>query len=309
MLPKEILIKRLALIKQLYKIGFEQSYQNESISAFSLLAFHDSIEMFLRLLAEHKSIEVENISFLKYWEKIPDLTLKESMRNLNTKRVNLKHKGLLPAKSEIEISRVNSTDFFEQNTLPQFGIEFKDISLIQLISFDTVKNFLFKSENSLLNGKPEECIENVAYAFDELLYVYSKNKSFWDASPFSFGKNMGFYHSTSMGFSASDTPRELKKIGKFIDDTRETIEQLQKFVKIISFGIDYREYLKFKTLTPIVTRLVGGKQVAEIYGQKKWTSENCQYCIDFVIKSALKLQEFDFDINHLEDTHFEIHVE
>ena len=42
-----------------------------------------------------------------------------------------------------------------------------------------------------------------------------------------------------------------------------------------------------------------GKHVAELWGQKKWTKENCQYCIDFVLDSSLKLQEFDFDINEL----------
>jgi hypothetical protein len=69
----------------------------------------------------------------------------------------------------------------------------------------------------------------------------------------------------------------------------------------MSFGIDFKKFVKFKLLTPIVTRTMGGKLVTEIWGNKKWTKGNCQYCIDFVLESSLKLQEFDFNINELVD--------
>ena len=141
MINIEILYKRLAHIKQLFNIGIEQSNKPESIAVFSMLAFHDSIEMFLKLLAEHKGLNSANYSFMDYWTNIPNLTLKESMRNLNARRVNLKHRGLLPAKSEIEISRVNTIDFFQQNTFTQFNVEFDDISLIELVSYGKVREY------------------------------------------------------------------------------------------------------------------------------------------------------------------------
>ena len=58
MLNREIIIKRLALIKHLYRIGAEQSRQLETIASFSILSLHDSIEMFLKLLAEHKKHQI-----------------------------------------------------------------------------------------------------------------------------------------------------------------------------------------------------------------------------------------------------------
>ena len=60
-------------------------------------------------------------------------------------------------------------------------------------------------------------------------------------------------------------------------------------------GKHNKEYLKFKILTPGVTRM-GNGFVAEILGKRNWNKENCQYCIDFVIDCSLKLQEFDFHI-------------
>lgn len=298
MLPKEILIKRLSHIKQLFKLGIDQSNQHENIAVFSILSFHDSIEMFLKLLAEHKGIDASKFSFIKYWEVIPELTLKESLRNLNARRVNIKHKGLLPAKSEIEISKVNCIDFFDQNTKKQFDIDFEELTLIELITFPKVKDYLLSAQDSLNSGNVEHSVENSAYAFEELLHTYQHNKYYWGKSPFFFGNNMTFMTSFSLGVS---NDKELKKISKFVDNVTESIKSLQKAVKITSFGIDYREYAKFNALTPSVTRMMGGNVVAQIMGKRKWTKENCQYCIDFVIKSSLKLQEFDYDIGNLED--------
>lgn len=294
MLDNEILTRRLVRIKHLYKIGVGQSYQNENVAIFSLLAFHDSIEMFLKLLSEHKGIDSSKFNFIEYWEKISSLTLKESMRNLNARRVNLKHKGLLPAKSEIEISRVNTTDFFEQNTLTHFGIDFKNIAMIDLVSYETVKDFLKKSQTALDGGNFEDCVENVAYAFDELLHVYDSSKSSWGNSPFYFGRDMTF-------MSAFSIRPDDKKIERFIDNVKESVDGIRGVIKILSYGLNYREYLKFKILTPNVIRFSGGGRRAEIFRRKKWNTENCQYCIDFVINSSLTLQEFDFDIRTLEE--------
>jgi len=298
MINIEILYKRLAQIKQLFNIGIEQSHKSESIAVFSLLAFHDSIEMFLKLLAEHKGLNSANYSFMEYWAKIPTLTLSESMRNLNARRVNLKHKGLLPAKSEIEISRVNSIDFFQQNTIVQFNIEFNDISLIKLVSYEKVREYLEISQKSLGKQNSKICIKNVAYAFDELLYIYEENKGHWH-SPFSFGKDMSFRNSNFMGLSNTKF-KELNELGKFVNEVNDSLKNIKKAIKIISLGLDYKEFIMFDFLTPEVTRWDKGQLDSYIGVERNWNEENCQFCIDFVVKSALKLQDFDFDIRSLE---------
>ena len=45
-LDKSFIVKRLALIKYLYRIGIEQSRQAGMFAGFSILTFHDSAEMF-----------------------------------------------------------------------------------------------------------------------------------------------------------------------------------------------------------------------------------------------------------------------
>ena len=176
MVPKEQLLKRLSIIKLLYKIGIEQSKQSEATSFFSILCFHDSIEMFLRLAAEHKGVNAEGLSFIQYWDKIPKLTLKESLRNLNQRRVNIKHKGLIPAKVEIESSGVNTSDFFEQNTPLIFGYKFEEVALIELIKFEKTKESLKEAQVAVDDNKMKDSIQPVTRAFYELLNDYKESK-------------------------------------------------------------------------------------------------------------------------------------
>ena len=93
MLDKEIVIRRLAVIKYLYNIGIQQSMQVETTAGFSILSFHDCAEMFLLLIAENKGIKTKDLSFMEYWDKCPELTLKESMNALKERRISIKHKG------------------------------------------------------------------------------------------------------------------------------------------------------------------------------------------------------------------------
>lgn len=297
MLNTTVIIKRLALIKYLYKVGLEQSRQFETVAAFSILTFHDSIEMFLKLVSEHLNIRSESASFLDYWTLIPNLSLKESMRHLNARRVNIKHKGLLPSKSDIEISRVNTIDFFDQNVKIQFGIDFNAISLIDLVNYENVRNVLMESQKFIDQDEYKPCIEKVAIAFNELLFTYEQTKIyFFRNSPFSFSQDLSFYNSFFMHI-------EDKKLGDFVDKVKDSLEGIQKAIKIICLGIDYKKYAKFNLLTPEIHRWHEGGIDVDFDNRrvKKWTKDNCQFCIDFVLDSALKLQEFDFNIEEIEE--------
>lgn len=296
MLSNESIMMRLTIVKYLYNVGYSQSLQPESTAFVCLLSFHDAVEIFLKLVAEKENIKSDKFNFLEYWEKIPSLTLKESLGNLNARRVNLKHKGILPAKQDLEISRVNVTDFFEQNTRTQFGLEFKSISLITLVKYLPVKKFLEESQHFLDKQKNPEAIEKVAFAFEELLCEYEGNKvGPFHKSPFYFGEKISFWSSTLNSLNQFD-----RDFATAIDKIRKSVEALQESAKITALGIDYKKYSMFKLLTPKV-RKMDDEYCAEIWGDRKWTTNNVQFCIDFVIDCSLKLQEFDFDIQHLID--------
>lgn len=194
----EIKIKRLAIIKQLFIQGLEQSTRTEGISSFSILSFHDSVEMFLKLYSEYKNQE-ESYSFPKYWTKFPELPHKEQMNSLSLRRKNLKHKGVFPSKLDIEHSRFSTREFLQEATSLIDGIKFDQISLTDLVYSDRVRNLLKEAESEIVNKNYEKILECVASAFTILISVYEDKATGDYRSPFFFGDSLSFHSSFFYG--------------------------------------------------------------------------------------------------------------
>lgn len=271
------IIRRLSIIKYLYQLGVEQSYKTKPLDSISILMFHDSIELFLELSAEFLSASIrKNTRFLEYFDKInqqlngEQLTQKQSMNRLNRARVSLKHHGMLPHPSDIEGYRIVSKTFFEENISIVFGINFNDISLIDLVKNDKVKQFLYSSQNYYREGEFKNAIENIAIAFKIMIDDYEMDKK-------RFGVNSFFF----------------KRLWK-----KNHLEKIQRILKVLVLDIDSRKYIKFNLLTPYV---LANKKVSW-YGERNRRpikKEYVDFCFNFVIETALTLQELDTDIQNL----------
>jgi hypothetical protein len=301
MLDHEIIIRRLATIKYLYRIGVQQSMQVDTVGGFSILSFHDCAEMFLLLIAENKEKSTKGVSFMEYWNDFPELTLKESMKSLKDRRVSIKHKGQFPSKTDIEISRITITNFLEENTPIQFGVEFKDVAISNLISYKTVKSYIDKAESFYNQNNFYESMINSKIAFMELLFTYEDSKR----TPHSFnsllniGERIGEDYTQLIGSDSKSGQKWFKQVTNAINSIRETL-------KITALGIDYKKYTFFEVVTPIVERWFVDSKIdyhalPQDYYEKyhELRNSDCRFCIDFVIDSALKLQEFDYNLNNV----------
>jgi len=295
-------IERLAFIKNLYNVGVEQSRKAEPFCWASVLTFHDALELFLALASEFLDLgkRLKDISFMEYWPLISkklvekgkgELTHKISMEKLNKARVDFKHYGNPPSKSTIEDFRESVRSFFQENTPLVFDVKFSDISLIELVECKATKESLEKAQEYLREEKTEDSLDMVALAFTQLIDDYEDRKrGRFGRSPFFFGKSMSFMSSFFMGING--------ELGRYIDNVKESIESLQESVKILSLGLDYRRYARFRLLTPFVLKLGEKYQIQRIKRGSAGSpnAEDIQFCIDFVIESAMALQEFDFSL-------------
>lgn len=290
---EQLLKGRLATIKYLFNLGVEQANGSEYSSGFSILAFHDSIEMYLKLLAEVKNINSQKFSFIEYWNKIPNLQLKEAMRVLNTRRVNLKHKGIFPSKQDLQISKITTEQFFRENTIVQFNIEWSDISRTITVENPKIKSYIEKAELELGKENYRDSIENITIAFHLMIRFYEKKKlDAFGTSPFEFRDTLNQINTPSI-----TTKRNL---ASFMRKVNSNFKVMRDSLRIISLGIDYKKYLKFKLLTPVATFVKDNdKPVLELTEGKVWNKPNCQFCINFVLDVVHKLQEFDFEIESL----------
>ena len=295
-LKGEIIIRRLVTIKFLYLIGVEQSKQAGTFAGFSILAFHDCVEMLLVLIAEKKKKKSQQ-HFLDYWGIIQDLPYKVQMDNLNSIRKNLKHRAIFPDKSDIQRCCEDVGAFLKESTREFLRIEFDDISLSTLISFETVREDVEKAENFMKDGLFFESLDYSKKAFMKLLSTYESNKEQWRNSILNIGDKIG---------------NDYRKLAKsntegsnWFEHMTKTTNSMRDVIKITALGIDNKRYSLFNFITPNV--IEGCNATGTIYVSEKKESfesnisvrrDDCQFCISFVVDCALKLQEFDFDINN-----------
>lgn len=291
-------LQRLSFIKYLFSIGLYQSHQPEPLYGASILSFHDSVELFLQLSLEKLNIGRISQSFMDYWEiidkelKNTTLSQKESMRRLNKSRVDLKHHGIIPSKLDIESFRVTTLAFFNENCPIIFQIDFDDISLIDIIKFERPRELLKQAKSNFEKGLIDEPLQNIALSFEYLISDYEESKrDRFRRSPFFFGESMNFLSSFHLGLSSEDG-----KIKDFVDKVIESIEAIQKAIKILSFGIDYKKYVKYKSIVPSAQFTINGTPHFSTHREISLSKEDLEFCINFIVESALKLQEFDFEL-------------
>ena len=83
---------------------------------------------------------------------------------------------------------------------------------------------------------------------------------------------------------------------KYLKELTDAFDGLRDAFKIVSFGIDYRKYVRFKELTPAVIHMMQGPpQLAHHRESDPLPPDLLQFCVDFVLDTALHLQQFDFD--------------
>lgn len=298
------IIRRLAFIKYLYGVGIEQSKAPEPLAGASLLTFHDAVELFLQLASEHLNAGTAHPAFMDYWPLLSgklalgtELPQKESMRRLNKARVALKHHGILPAKLDIEAFRASTTAFFEDSASIVFALPFAEISLTDFVQPQTAQAKLKSAEQLLRQDQLEKALGEIAIAFEEMLADYEgrKHNQFSD-SPFFFGRDLTFHNSFFMGLKQESG---MQRIAEFIDGVQESIEAMQKAIKMLALGLDYRRYARFQLHVPFITQTEGGTYHLDwnySHGGPGPTKDDVQYCIDFVVEVAIRLREFDYDV-------------
>lgn len=304
-------LKRLAFIKYLFSVGLYQSHQPMPLCGICILSFHDSVELFLQLSLEKLNTSKKDISFMTYWDRIDEklkgttLSQKESMKRLNKARVNLKHYGIIPSELDIESFRATTAAFFYDNCPVIFDIDFNDVSLIDIIKYERPRNQLIEAKNNFEKKLIDKALINIILSFDYLISDYEESKrDKVHGSPFFFGEDMrslGRFRFNLGSFDYKENrgiERFADKISGEFEKVAKSIEQIQDAIKILSFGIDYKKYVKFRSITQSISVAFTSRGGLRSYthSEPTLTKEELDFCINFIVESALKLQEFDFEL-------------
>jgi hypothetical protein len=218
------------------------------------------------------------------------------MRRLNKARVALKHAGTFPSKLDIEAFRATVTAFFEENTPLVFGVSLSSVSLADFVRPTEAKDRLLAAEESLKVGNFDSATSDARLAFELMLREYEDRKrDRFGRSPFMFGESLSFHSSFFMGIGRGGADREERRLGEFVDKVKESIESMSQTIKVLAVGLDYRRYSRFRMLTPFVHWTFDGP-IVEQWNGPSVTAEEAQFCIDFVVESAVVIHEFDYEV-------------
>jgi hypothetical protein len=166
--------------------------------------------------------------------------------------------------------------------------------MIDLVDHEKVKDLLHESIEEKNKKFLAQAVRKCAEALHVLLSEYRKDISKdWDSKIFDFGNE----RTVEDAVLRNDDKRNK------VRDFSSAYGRMSDAVTIIGFGIDYRKYAKFMMIAPSVSftgdgsvHYGGNKNLSNI------TVEEFQFCHDFVIDTAVRLQEFEIDPDALTTT-------
>jgi hypothetical protein len=143
---------------------------------------------------------------------------------------------------------------------------------------------------------------------DTLIVDYeSRKQNDWYESPFVVGgrKHHAFHKSGRLKLGVRDRAAmgrspsggDLRQFAGDVDDQfREVWEQLeatQEAMRIVLLGFDYRKWARFRASAPDILHMMDGRREV-LEGPEGVPASEAEFCIQFVIETALRFQEFDF---------------
>ena len=284
-------VQRLAYVRYLYREGVEQNGQPAPLRSRAITSFHDAVENFIGLAAQHLGVELKkNAEFLSYWKAIKpvyELPKKDQMKRLNDARVALKHNGTFPSAHQIEQARETVVDFFTTVTPKIFGIELDTVDMVDLLTQHEVKQLLRDAQTHADIGDYVQAMAGLSLAFQALLTNYQRDEGSTSWSAFNFGETLSPFDEPRVDGGGGFGLQRLKKPGNFMEITQKTL-------MAISLGIDYPSMARFHILTPKVhTFGNGSKRYTVGKDLEAVTSDDYEWARHFVIESGLRAAKAD----------------
>lgn len=281
---KEITAKRLAIVRHLYEQGVSLSHNGEPTNGLSILPFHDSVEMFMKLCADVTDVRVErSTNFMDYFTKVTGLQCKVQMDSLNSRRISLKHYGQLPASLDVEVARVNVSEFYSLNVPAFFGCTLEEVSLEVLISYSEVKQYLAKYHDFITTDKYGDAQAQCQIAFKELIKAYHKQHN----------KGVDLQNFPAQNARWLKSPNLENKTDEYLEKVKKDIISINEAISIMNLGINYYKYSEFIAIGPVVNqwRMSENDEYDYfLFDINQYTKESAESCYVFVVDSALQLQ-------------------
>lgn len=180
------IINKLLLSRRLFELARENLQSSNELSlSIGVNLLQDAVEAFLLAIAEKVNASIKsNTGFDKYFELInnkinpKELPFQPRLISLNKLRVNSKHYGLIPAKSEVDGLFIAVKEFFEEVSSSILDKSFSTLSLIDLLRNNEEKELLKHAQEAFEKDDFEATLIDCRKA------IFIRYESWYDISPY-----------------------------------------------------------------------------------------------------------------------------
>jgi hypothetical protein len=283
--------ERLLLGKYLFGQATQAGASGNMLAITTALLFmHDAAELIMLAVLDHIGARPKSKrEFMDFWADVKAAGLSEPqfripMEQLNSMRVALKHKGVLPNVDAVRKLLPGLEAFFAHVTQEYLELSFSDLSLADLVENAQARDLIKQAEQEFANGKRTDALVNIRIAF---LVLEDRIK----AVPLLRLPRQPHISSilSSVTGGGNRMNRDLRDLGKYFEQLHNTIAGTADTANMLMLGGDPRKYWSFLASTPNVYRMADGSyRPAPFF--RNWdnvTEPVFRSCVEFVIEYAL----------------------
>nr|WTB11960.1 hypothetical protein OG546_49155 [Streptomyces antimycoticus]WTB12174.1 hypothetical protein OG546_50375 [Streptomyces antimycoticus] len=281
-----------------------------------MLTFHDAVELFLIVTAEHLGAVVKDRDpFIKrFFEGLHptnfpggvELQGQYGIKRLNDLRNGFKHTAGFPGPNAISDVKADTAHFFLENTPRVFGFAFDDIDLSQVVQHDQTRAHLKTATQLDSQGNRLEAMGTLAVAFEQLMTdQVNDTEAPRGLSAYSFGKRIPrhvlrgeqvtatLYQPDHASRRGAPT-RAAETLAREYTVVRDATRALQEGMRLMALGVDFHQYQRFTQLTPAVGYYANA-DAPHFSAEPGYApnQEEFNFCRQFVITVALRLTEIN----------------
>jgi len=282
--------KKLILTKQLYQQAIIQSKSHHSDvnRLISVIEFDAAIESLLKsILWTLDSSKTPPDKFQELIQQCNNLLTKNSLSSLpdlshiqwiHSIRNDAQHKAKLPSIDNVSDCRTYTRDFIEKVMNDVYGISFENISLIELIKHEKIRQYFINAESFVKKGESQKAVQEAATGLEWAL-IYVKTSLVGDTSHFT----SAFITEDSFGKPKSDS------------NLFRAFKKMQETVLFLSLGMNYREYIQLKQITGQISITLDGNSHFHNM-QEIITSEESDFVFSYSINTIIQIENFVQDL-------------
>ncbi len=277
-----ITLTRLSLAKQFYNRALAQSKSfSVAEKMMSVILFDLSIELALYAivtsLEKSKTPADTFVGLIQQSEvllkpKIDQLPDRANILRVHGIRKDAQHDAKYPNESELSECQIYTRDFLKKIVFEVWGLEFDNISLIDLIHNQEVKQYLIDAEKKIDEKDYQKAAELASHGLQAALDKVSS--AIVGSTLDAFSQIMTGEYSGSSGINSN---------------VSNAFRRMQQSLLFLVLGLDYSNYIQYRMITGIVFSLLSGQ--FESQGMKEnIDSDEARFVIIYSVDSVIQIE-------------------